>query len=165
MRGTALTRLALVGCTEADIASIAGHSLREVLASRATAPILTFTDGAGGFLPGVPLSCSGMGSWSNLRPRPFWGNAGSKDRGCVRLSLMAPRMDPTLATAAAFRPEVPEAPRAGSISPYSSQIRRPALALIREIRAAPTIRGEGRLRLVSRGRQRMAVGDHAPTHR
>ena len=30
LRGTAVTRLALVGCTEAQIASITGHSLREV---------------------------------------------------------------------------------------------------------------------------------------
>src|SRR6202022_4233781 len=30
LRGTAVTRLALVGCTEAQIASITGHSLRDV---------------------------------------------------------------------------------------------------------------------------------------
>jgi integrase len=30
LRGTAVTRLALVGCTEAEIASITGHSLRDV---------------------------------------------------------------------------------------------------------------------------------------
>ena len=30
LRGTAVTRLALVGCTEAEIATITGHSLRHV---------------------------------------------------------------------------------------------------------------------------------------
>ena len=30
LRGTAVTRLALVGCTEAQIATITGHSLRDV---------------------------------------------------------------------------------------------------------------------------------------
>ena len=30
LRGTAVTRLALVGCTEAEIATITGHSLRDV---------------------------------------------------------------------------------------------------------------------------------------
>ena len=30
LRGTAVTRLALVGCTEAEIAAISGHSLRDV---------------------------------------------------------------------------------------------------------------------------------------
>jgi hypothetical protein len=30
MRGTAVTRLAIVGCTEAEIATITGHSLRDV---------------------------------------------------------------------------------------------------------------------------------------
>ena len=30
LRGTAVTRLALVGCTEPEIASITGHSLRDV---------------------------------------------------------------------------------------------------------------------------------------
>ena len=30
LRGTAVTRIALVGCTEAQIASITGHSLRDV---------------------------------------------------------------------------------------------------------------------------------------
>jgi integrase len=30
LRGTAVTRLALAGCTEAEIATITGHSLREV---------------------------------------------------------------------------------------------------------------------------------------
>jgi len=30
LRATAVTRLALVGCTEAEIASITAHSLREV---------------------------------------------------------------------------------------------------------------------------------------
>ena len=30
LRGTAVTRLALVGCSEAQIASITGHSLRDV---------------------------------------------------------------------------------------------------------------------------------------
>src|SRR5215469_3889478 len=30
LRGTAVTRLALVGCTEAEIVSITGHSLRDV---------------------------------------------------------------------------------------------------------------------------------------
>ena len=30
LRGTAVTRLAIVGCTEAEIASITGHSLRDV---------------------------------------------------------------------------------------------------------------------------------------
>jgi integrase len=30
LRGTALTRLALVGCTEAEIAAITGHTLRDV---------------------------------------------------------------------------------------------------------------------------------------
>ena len=30
LRGTAVTRLALVGCTEAEIASITGHSTRDV---------------------------------------------------------------------------------------------------------------------------------------
>ena len=30
LRGTAVTRLALVGCTEAEIASITGHSIRDV---------------------------------------------------------------------------------------------------------------------------------------
>jgi integrase len=30
LRGTAVTRLALVGCTEAEIAAITGHSLRDV---------------------------------------------------------------------------------------------------------------------------------------
>jgi hypothetical protein len=30
LRGTAVTRLALVGCTEAQIAAITGHSLRDV---------------------------------------------------------------------------------------------------------------------------------------
>jgi len=30
LRGTAVTRLALVGCSEAEIASITGHSLRDV---------------------------------------------------------------------------------------------------------------------------------------
>ena len=32
LRGTAVTRLALVGCTEAEIATITGHSLRGVRA-------------------------------------------------------------------------------------------------------------------------------------
>ena len=43
----------------------------------------------------MPLGRLGMGSRSNLRPRPFWGNAGSKDRGCVRFGLMASRTNPT----------------------------------------------------------------------
>jgi hypothetical protein len=30
LRGTAVTRLALVGCTEAEIAAITGHSMRDV---------------------------------------------------------------------------------------------------------------------------------------
>ena len=30
LRGTAVTRLALAGCTEAEIAAITGHSLRDV---------------------------------------------------------------------------------------------------------------------------------------
>jgi hypothetical protein len=30
LRGTAVTRLALVGCTEAEIATLTGHSLRDV---------------------------------------------------------------------------------------------------------------------------------------
>jgi integrase len=30
LRGTAVTRLAIVGCTEAEIASITGHSLSDV---------------------------------------------------------------------------------------------------------------------------------------
>ena len=30
LRGTAVTRLAIVGCTEAEIATITGHSLRDV---------------------------------------------------------------------------------------------------------------------------------------
>jgi hypothetical protein len=30
LRGTAVTRLALVGCIEAEIAAITGHSLRDV---------------------------------------------------------------------------------------------------------------------------------------
>ena len=30
LRGTAVTRLALVGCTEAEIAAITGHTLRDV---------------------------------------------------------------------------------------------------------------------------------------
>ena len=30
LRGTAVTRLALVGCTEAEIAAITGHNLRDV---------------------------------------------------------------------------------------------------------------------------------------
>jgi integrase len=30
LRGTAVTRLAMVGCTEAEIATITGHSLRDV---------------------------------------------------------------------------------------------------------------------------------------
>jgi predicted transcriptional regulator len=30
LRATAVTRLALVGCTEAEIAAIAGHTLRDV---------------------------------------------------------------------------------------------------------------------------------------
>ena len=30
LRGTAVTRLALAGCTEAQVASITGHSLRDV---------------------------------------------------------------------------------------------------------------------------------------
>ena len=30
LRGTAVTRLALVGCTEAEIAAITGHSIRDV---------------------------------------------------------------------------------------------------------------------------------------
>lgn len=30
LRGTAVTRLALAGCTEAEIATISGHSLRDV---------------------------------------------------------------------------------------------------------------------------------------
>ncbi|MGH6876106.1 MAG: hypothetical protein ACREHV_01875 [Rhizomicrobium sp.] len=30
LRGTAVTRLALAGCTEAEIATIIGHSLRDV---------------------------------------------------------------------------------------------------------------------------------------
>jgi len=30
LRGTAVTRLAIAGCTEAEIATITGHSLREV---------------------------------------------------------------------------------------------------------------------------------------
>ena len=30
LRGTAVTRLALVGCTEAEIATITGHSLRDM---------------------------------------------------------------------------------------------------------------------------------------
>ena len=30
LRGTAVTRLALVGCTEAEIAACTGHSLRDV---------------------------------------------------------------------------------------------------------------------------------------
>jgi hypothetical protein len=30
LRGTAVTRLALVGCTEAEIAAITGHTLRNV---------------------------------------------------------------------------------------------------------------------------------------
>src|SRR5262249_34922589 len=30
LRGTAVTRLALVGCTEAEIATVTGHSLRDV---------------------------------------------------------------------------------------------------------------------------------------
>jgi integrase len=34
LRGTAVTRLALVGCTEAEIASITGHSLRDVRSIR-----------------------------------------------------------------------------------------------------------------------------------
>jgi integrase len=32
LRGTAVTRLAIVGCTEAEIATITGHSLRGVRA-------------------------------------------------------------------------------------------------------------------------------------
>jgi integrase len=32
LRGTAVTRLAIVGCTEAEIATITGHSLRSVRA-------------------------------------------------------------------------------------------------------------------------------------
>ena len=32
LRGTAVTRLALAGCTEAEIATITGHSLRSVRA-------------------------------------------------------------------------------------------------------------------------------------
>ena len=32
LRGTAVTRLALVGCTEAEIAAITGHTLRDVAA-------------------------------------------------------------------------------------------------------------------------------------
>jgi hypothetical protein len=35
LRGTAVTRLALVGATEAEIASITGHSLRGVRPTRA----------------------------------------------------------------------------------------------------------------------------------
>jgi integrase len=31
LRGTAVTRLALVGCTEAKIATLTGHSLQQVL--------------------------------------------------------------------------------------------------------------------------------------
>jgi hypothetical protein len=30
LRGTAVTRLAIVGCTEAEIAYLTGHSLRDV---------------------------------------------------------------------------------------------------------------------------------------
>ena len=30
LRGTAVTRLAVVGCSEAEIATITGHSLRDV---------------------------------------------------------------------------------------------------------------------------------------
>jgi integrase len=32
LRGTAVTRLALVGCTEAKIAALTGHSMRDVRA-------------------------------------------------------------------------------------------------------------------------------------
>jgi integrase len=32
LRGTAVTRLALVGCSEAEIATVTGHSLRSVRA-------------------------------------------------------------------------------------------------------------------------------------
>ena len=32
LRGTAVTRLALVGCTEAEIATLTGHSMRDVRA-------------------------------------------------------------------------------------------------------------------------------------
>jgi integrase len=32
LRGTAVTRLAIAGCTEAEIAAITGHSLRDVAA-------------------------------------------------------------------------------------------------------------------------------------
>jgi hypothetical protein len=33
LRGTAMTRLALAGCTEAEIATITGHSPRDVAAT------------------------------------------------------------------------------------------------------------------------------------
>ncbi len=48
-------------------------------------PGRTFTDDAGGFLPGVPLGCLRIGDRDQiLGPRLFLGNIWSKDRGCVR---------------------------------------------------------------------------------
>ena len=43
LRGTAVTRLALVGCTEAEIAAITGHSLRDVRDQSSTRTTCTAT--------------------------------------------------------------------------------------------------------------------------
>src|SRR5258708_25129685 len=52
----------------------------------ATSPPRCRTDGAGGFLPGVPLGCLGMtGPRSRLRPRPLRQRMRDESRGRVKL--------------------------------------------------------------------------------
>src|SRR5882672_12146254 len=46
--------------------------------------LLTLTEGAGGFLPGVPVGCLGMGVPRSLAEAPTLSGAFHKGRGCVR---------------------------------------------------------------------------------
>src|SRR6266853_2446524 len=73
-------------------------------------PSRTLTDGAGGFLPGVPLGCLGMGGPRSCSEAPALLEAvsGGKGRGRVRLvSQTASRWNPTPAIAARSWAELP----------------------------------------------------------
>jgi hypothetical protein len=56
------------------------------LCSSGVRPSQSLRDGAGGFLPGVPLSCLGIGEQdSRLRPRPLRQRMRDESRGRVKL--------------------------------------------------------------------------------
>jgi hypothetical protein len=73
LAGEQLKRSALLGTeVRRHLACLTGLGRRRGSASdcRGFRPILALTDGAGGFLPGVPSACLGMGH-NHLAPAPW----------------------------------------------------------------------------------------------